>query len=99
MHNLGLCVLHLHIDNKAFPTIFEVTNTTGPVILGRTQARAMGYVQFPQIWQSHTLTAFPNAYRKLCTYKTPIPKTILYSQAYISKKTQPQVYLHKTKPV
>ena len=57
-----------------------------------------GYVQFPQIWRPHTLTVFPNASRKLCTYKTPIPKTIPYNQAHISKKTQPQVSLHKTKP-
>ena len=89
VHSLGSCVLHLHIDKKAFPTIFEVTNMTGPVILGRTQATAMGYIQFPQIWQPHTLTAFPNASRKLCTHRTPTPKTILYSQAHISKRTQP----------
>ena len=45
VHSLGSCVWHLHIDNKAFPTISEVTNMTGPVILGRTQAKAMGYIQ------------------------------------------------------
>ena len=49
IHSLGSCVLHLHIDNKVFPTVFEVTNTPGPIILGRVQAKAMGYVQFPQI--------------------------------------------------
>ena len=70
---------------------------TGPIILSRTQAKAMGYVHFPQIWQPHALTAFPNTSRKLCTHMTPTPKTILYSQAHISKKTQPQVLLHKTK--
>ena len=43
VHSLGSCVLHLHIDNKAFPTVFEVTNMTGSIILGRTQAKAMGY--------------------------------------------------------
>ena len=99
MHSLGSCVLHLHINNKAFPTVFEVTNMTGPVILGRTQAKAMGYVQFPQIWWPHALTAFPDASRKLCTHRTPTPKTILYSQAHISKQTQPQVSLHKTRPI
>ena len=72
---------------------------TGPVILGRTQGKAMGYVQFPQIWWAHALTAFPDASRKLCTHRIPIPKDILYSQAHISKKTQPQVSLHKTKPI
>ena len=62
---LGSCVLHLHIDNKVFPTVFEVTNMTGPVILGRIQAKAMGYIQFPQIWWPHALTAFPDTSRKL----------------------------------
>ena len=57
----------------------------------------MGYIQFPQIWQLHTLTMFPNASRKLCTHRTSTPETILYSQAHTSKKTQPQVSLHKTK--
>ena len=47
VHSLGSCVLHLHIDNKAFPTVFEVTNMTGLIILGRTQAKAMDYIQFP----------------------------------------------------
>ena len=58
----------------------------------------MGYVQFPQIWWPHALTTFPDTSRKLCTHKTPTPKTALYSQAHISTKTQPQVSLHKTRP-
>ena len=92
MHSLGSCVLHLHIDNKVFPTIFEVTNTSGPVILCRTQAKAKGYIQFPQIQWPHALTTFPDTSRKL-------PKTILYNQTHISKETQPQVSLHKTRPI
>ena len=96
MHSLGSCVLHLHIDNKVFPTLFEVTNTTGPVILSRVQAKAMGNVQFPQIRWPHALTTFPDTSRNLCTHRTPKPKTALYSQAHIATKTQPQVSLHKT---
>ena len=88
MHSLGSCVLHLHIDNKAFPTVFEVTNMTGPLILGRIQAKAMGYIQFPQIWQPHTLTTFPDTSRKLCTHRTPTQKTT----------QRLQVSLHKTRP-
>ena len=34
--SLGSCVLHLLIDNKVFPTIFEVINMTGQIILDRT---------------------------------------------------------------
>ena len=99
LHSLGSCVLHVHSNNKVFPTIFEVTNMTGPVILGRTQAKAMGYIQFPQIQWPRALTTFPDTSRKLCAHRTPSPETILYSQAHISKKTQPKVALHKTRPI
>ena len=96
VHSIESCVLHLHIDNKAFPTVFEVTNMTGPVILGRTQVKAMGYIQFPQIEQPHAFTTFPNTSRKLCTHKTLMPKTILHDKTHISRRTEPQVSLHKT---
>ena len=56
MHSLGSYVLHLLIDNKASPAIFEVTNMTGSIILGRTQSKAMGYVEFPKIKWPHTFT-------------------------------------------
>ena len=46
--SLGSCVLHQYIDNKAFPTIFEVTNMTGKIFLGMMQAKALGYVKFLQ---------------------------------------------------
>ena len=49
IYSLGSCVVYLHIDNKVFPTIFEVTDTPGPIILGRKHAKAMGYVQYPAI--------------------------------------------------
>ena len=88
MHSLRSCVLHLHVDNKVFPTIFEVTNMTGPMILGRIQAKAMGYVQFPQIQWPHALAMSQHTSRNLCTSRTPAPKASL----------QPQVSLHKTTP-
>ena len=87
VHNLGSCFLHLHIDNKAFPTIFEVTNMTGPVILGRTQANAMGYVQFPQIWRPHALTMFPDASRIEKYVHTGHPHQKLY---YTAKHISPK---------
>ena len=91
VHSLGSCVLHLHINNKVFPTVFEVTNTPGPLILGRIQAKAMGYVQFPQIWWPHAFNMFQHTSRNLCTYRTPTPKTT-------KTAFQPQVSLHKTTP-
>ena len=47
----------------------------GPIILGRVQAKAMGYVQFPQIRQPHTLNTFEYTSTKWCTHKTPNTKT------------------------
>ena len=65
---------------------------TGPLILGRIQAKAMGYIQFPQIRQPHALDMFQYTSRNLCTDRTPTPKTI-------KTASQPQVSLHKTTPI
>ena len=70
MHSVGSCVLHLHVDNKAFPTVFEVTNMTGLIILGRAQAKAMGYVKFPKMKCPHTFTTCPTTSKKICSIKT-----------------------------
>ena len=63
----------------------------GPLILGRIQAKAMGYIQFPQIWWPHALNMFQHTSRNLCTYRTPTSKTT-------KTAFQPQVPLHKTTP-
>ena len=47
----------------------------GPIILGRIQAKAMGYVQFPQIRQPHTLNTFEHTSTKQCITRTPNTKT------------------------
>ena len=59
------------------------------MILGRVQVKAMGYVQFPQIRQPHTLNAFEHTSTKWCAHKTPTTKTA---------ETAPraQVSVHKT---
>ena len=77
MRSLGSCVLHLHVDNKAFTTVFEVTNITGLIILGRAQAKAMGYVEFPKIKCPHTFTTYPTTSKKICTIKTSVPETTI----------------------
>ena len=64
VHSLGSCVLHLYIKNKAFPTVFEVTDTSGLIILGRMQAKAMGYVQFPQIIEPHAFKHVHSYFKK-----------------------------------
>ena len=70
---------------------------TGPIILGRTQAKAMGYVQFPQIWQPHALITFPTTLKKLCTIKTPTPETVPQNKS--SKATQVKQLKQTTEPV
>ena len=69
---------------------------TGPVILGRTQAKAMGYIQFSQIQWPHAFTTFSTTSRKLCTHKTLELKTVLHDKTHVSRRTQPQVSLQKT---
>ena len=96
MHSLGLCVLHLHVDNKAFPTIFEVTNTTGLIILGRAQAKAMGYVKFPKIKCPHTFTTHPTTSRRIYTITTLVPETAASFPPTDSVGTTPRVHVHKS---
>ena len=96
MHSLGSCVLHLHVDNKAFPTIFEVTNTTGLIILGRAQAKAMGYVEFPNIKHPHNFTMHPTTSKKICTIKTSVPETATSPAPTDSVGISPRVHVHKS---
>ena len=96
MHSLGSCVLHLHVDNKAFPTVFEVTNMTGPIILGRAQAKAMGYVEFPKIKCAHAFTTHPTTFKKICTIKTLAPETATSPPPTDSVGTTPRVHVHKS---
>ena len=92
MHSLGSCVLHLHINNKVFPTVFEVTNTTGPIILGRTQAKAMGYIEFLKIKWPHAFTMHSTT----CTDKTPTLETTSDTPPTNSNDTTSMVHVHKS---
>ena len=94
VHSLGSHVLHLHVDNKAFPTVFEVTNTTGLIILGRAQAKAMGYVvpkdQVPTYF--HHITHY---FKKICTIKTSAPETTTSFPPKDSMGAKFRVHVHK----
>ena len=66
---------------------------TGPIILGRTQGKAMGYVKFPKIQCPHTFTTNSTTLKRICTDKTHTPE--------IANDTAPtnstgQVYGHKS---
>ena len=71
VHSLGSCILYLHIDIKMFPTIFEVTNTAGPILLGRRHVKAMGYVNFPKIRQPHKPITKINMSKKIYSLRVP----------------------------
>ena len=55
--------------------MFEVTNTSGLIILGTMQAKAMGYVQFPWIIEPHAFKTFTATLKKVCTKVTHTPET------------------------
>ena len=46
---LGSIVLYIHTNEKADRVIWQVTDTTGVPILGRTQAKLMNYISYPEI--------------------------------------------------
>ena len=46
---LGSIVLYMHTNKKADRVIWQVTDTMGVPILGRTQAKFMNYISYPEI--------------------------------------------------
>ena len=69
---------------------------TGLMILARTQAKAMGYVEFPKIKQPHAFTICSTTLKKICTEKTPIPRTASDTPPTNSNGTTPKVHVHKS---
>ena len=66
---------------------------TRPMVLGRTQSKAMGFVKFPKIKWPHTFTTH-STLKKICTDKTHMSET--------ANDTPPtnsidKVHLHKSK--
>ena len=94
-------ILYLHINNKVFSTIFEVTDTPGPIIPGRKHAKAMGYVQYPAIKPPDITTKSP--LHKVCADTTCNfkPKMDIKNATYKSRtdiKTDIKGTTHNTKP-
>ena len=46
---LGSIVLYMYTSEKTDRVIWQVTNTTGVPILGRTQAKIMNYISYPEM--------------------------------------------------
>ena len=65
---------------------------TGPIILGRTQAKVMGYVKFPKIKCPHTFTTCSTTLKKICTDKTHTPET---TNGTPPTNSTDQVHVHK----
>ena len=68
----------------------------GPIILGRAQAKAMGYVKFPKIKHQHSSTMYPTISKKICTIKTLVPETATSFPPTDSIGTTPRVHVHKS---
>ena len=69
---------------------------TGPIILGRAQAKAMGYVEFPKIKYPHAFTTYPTTSTKICTIKTSAPENATGFPPTDSIGATPRVHLHKS---
>ena len=63
---------------------------TGPIILGRMQAKAMGYVKFPQTEMPYAFTIFTATLKKICTEVTHNPKTASNSKLTCQGGTSPK---------
>ena len=81
VRNLGSCVVYMHIKGKIYKVRCEVTKTPGHLILGREQAKIIGYVGYPQTQPptgianpkiTHTALKLQRTKRSLpkCTQKT-----------------------------
>ena len=46
---MGSIVLYMYTSEKTDRVIWQVTNTMGVPILGRTQARLMNYISYPEV--------------------------------------------------
>ena len=49
MHVLGSMTFFLHVKNKTFKALCQVTNTEDCLLMGRTLAKTKGYIDYPDI--------------------------------------------------
>ena len=58
---LGSCTVYLHIRNKTFEVLCQVTNTDDCFLMGRVLAKAMGYISYPEILPPIKMTSIKTA--------------------------------------
>ena len=68
---------------------------TGPITLGRMQAKAMGYAKFPQIEQTHGFKICTTTLKKIFTDKKHPPKSVSNSKGAHTADTIPRLYMDK----
>ena len=49
MYVLGSMTIFLHVNNKTFKALCQVTNTDDCLLMGRALAKTMGYIDYPDI--------------------------------------------------
>ena len=50
---IGSIVLYMYMSEKTGRVFWQVTDTTGAPILGRTQAKLMNYISYPKMHPPH----------------------------------------------
>ena len=75
VHVLGSITIFLHIDNKTFEALCQVTDTDDCFLMGRVLAKAMGYVDYPDIKPPTRMNKKPNTSVKVVQAKTSTTHT------------------------
>ena len=68
---IGSIILYMYTSEKTDRVIWQVTNTTGVPILGRTQAKLMNYNSYPEVHAPKNLE------------QSPVPADSLNSTDYV----------------
>ena len=95
VHVLGSMTIFLHVGNKTFKALCQVTNTDDCLLMGRTLAKTMGYINYPDIkpptktaeTEMNTVDteAAPNPQRKQC--KQTDPESVSPNSNIIDRET------------
>ena len=91
----------MHTNQKADRVIWQVTDTTGIPILGRTQAKLMNYISYPEIHapqQQHSSVSqdsikstVPKFDRLNLTDQSKFGQTVQTTQSMDSLQTEPKI--------
>ena len=88
VHVLGSITIFLHVNNKTFKTLCQVTNTDDCLLMGRTLAKAMGYIDYPDIKPPTKIKQNTQTYIKAVQAETNTVDTELASESQQNQSKQ-----------